>query len=112
MIDRVEGKQILVVGDKVEEVERGVRAGEQGWRVCGGGARETAMETASKQREKCGSRSHGSWETGDSGYRYSGRCGYGGVAERRDDGPWKTPCWRRVSVTDFPNPAPPRHAQQ
>jgi hypothetical protein len=42
----------------------------------------------------------------------SGRCGHRGVAESRDDGPCKTPCWRRVSVTDFPNPAPPRHLQQ
>ena len=87
-------------------------AGEQGWPVCGGGARETAMEAASKQHAKCGRRSHGSWETGDGGYRYSGRCGYGGVAESRDDGPWKTPCWRRVSVADFPNSAPPRHPPQ
>jgi hypothetical protein len=33
MIDRGKGKQIHVVGDKVEEVEQGIRAGEQGSRA-------------------------------------------------------------------------------
>jgi hypothetical protein len=87
----------------------GSGAAEQGRRVVGveHGRRQWKPPRSSA---KYGRRSHGSWETRDGGYRQSGRCGYGGVAESRDDGPWKRPCWRRVSVTGFPNLAPPRHA--
>ena len=74
MIDRGEGKQIHVVGDKVEEVERGVRAREQGSRGAGLASLwgwSTGDGNGSRLEAACKMRSPEPWFLGDGRRRIS-----------------------------------------